>query len=110
MVDAGRKAELKVLFNNLTGDAAHVLVTNAAVVGTLWLDRVAVLGKAQRTSVLVEEVLLFETDPKIGIVLDRRAHVRRVRRAVRVHYFAKNQIAIFAGSIGVERYRFQNAV
>jgi hypothetical protein len=51
-----------MLLHDLPGYVAHVLVADAAVIGSLW-SGVAAFRKAQRSPVLVKEVLLLETNP-----------------------------------------------
>jgi hypothetical protein len=79
VVDAGGETKLPVLFYDLAGNIAHVLVANAAIVGTLGNIRVASLWEAKRTPILIKEVLLLQAHPKVRIVLDRRAVVGGVR-------------------------------
>ena len=109
VVDAGVEAEVEVLFDDGAGDAAHVLVADAAVVGALRAG-VAVLREAERTAVLVEEVLLLEAEPDIRIVRSGGAHVGGVRRAIGVHDFAQHDVGVLAGRVGIESHRLQNAV
>ena len=99
-----------MLINNLTSNAAHVLVADAAVIGTLWRGGVAILREAERTSILVEEVLLFEADPEVGIVFDGGAGVGGVGGAIRMHDFAQNEVAVLAGGVGIKSHGLQNAV
>src|SRR4029077_12977569 len=66
MIDTSGKTEFQVLFDDLTGNAAHGFVADAAVVGTLGSTRVAVFRKAERTPILIEEVFLLKTDPQVG--------------------------------------------
>jgi hypothetical protein len=75
VIDAGGETEFPVFFDDLAGDAAHVFVTDAAVVRTLGSAGIAVLREAERTSVLIEEVFLLKTDPQVRIVLDRGARM-----------------------------------
>ena len=70
----------------------------------------AVLREAERAPVLIQEVLLLETNPEVRIVLDGGAIVGGVRGAVRVHDFAENDKRVLAAGIGIEGHRMQNAV
>src|SRR5260370_8641845 len=109
MVDASGETELQVLFDDLTGHAAHVFVANAAVVWAL-RTRVTFLREAQRTPVFIEEVLLLKTNPQVRVVLDGSACVGGMRGAIRVHDFTKNDISVFAASIRIQSHRFYHAV
>jgi hypothetical protein len=110
VVDAGREAEVEVLLDDLAGDVADVLVADAGVVRAL-RRRVSLLREAERTAVLVEEVLLLEAEPGALVVQDGGAAVRRMRRdAVRHHHFAHHQRAVGAGGIGIDRDRLEHAV
>ncbi len=110
MIDAGGETKLEVLIDNLAGNAAHVLVADAAIVGTLRSGGVSVFGEAERSAILVEEVLLFEADPEVGIVFDGGAGVGGVGGAIRMHDFAQNEVAVLAGGVGIKSHGLQNAV
>jgi len=110
VVDAGGQAELEVLLDNLAGQAAHVLVAYAAVIGALRLERVSVLGKAQRTAIFIEEILLLQANPEVGIVLDGRPRIGGVRRAIGVHDFAENDVGAGAARIRIQSDGLQNTV
>ena len=79
----GIDAEIEVLIDNGTGQVAHIPETNARVILSLWLG-ISRLRKTEGAAVLVEEILLLETEPGILIVLDRGPRVGRMWRAVRV--------------------------
>jgi hypothetical protein len=92
VVDAGSQAELKVLFNDVAGDVAHVLVAHAAIVRELRNRRITVLREAQWPAVAIEEVFLFETNPQVRVVLDGGAVVRGVGCTVGMHDFAEDEV------------------
>src|SRR5581483_2858706 len=75
VVDAGREAEIEMLFDQLAGDVADILVADARVIRTL-RGGIAMFREAQRTAVLVEEILLLEAEPRVGIVEDGGTLVR----------------------------------
>ncbi len=74
MVDAGREAEVEMLFDDLAGDVADVGVADAGVVRTL-RRRITRRREAERTAVLVEEVFLLEAEPGAAVVEDGGALV-----------------------------------
>src|SRR5260370_3619653 len=96
MIDTCRQAKFQVLLNDLTGHAAHVFVANTAVVGKLGNGWEAVLRKAERPAVFVEEILLFKTNPQVRIIFDGGAVIGGMWRAIRMHDFAKNYISVLA--------------
>src|ERR1019366_5588436 len=63
MIDTGRKTQVPVFFDDLAGQAAHVLVADTAVVGALGSTGVAVFREAERTPILIEKVFLLQTNP-----------------------------------------------
>src|SRR5205814_7887066 len=67
--DAGLDAEVDVLVDDLAGDVAHVLEADAGVVLALRRGK-ALLREPERRAVLVEEVLLLEAEPRVGVVGD----------------------------------------
>src|SRR5207244_10136952 len=81
-VDACSEAEVDVCVDDLARDVADVLEADACVVLTLRC-RESVGGEAERATVPEEEVLLLEAEPRIRVVWDRGARVRRMWRPVR---------------------------
>src|SRR5204862_7897445 len=79
--DAGLDAEVDVLVDDLPGDVADVLEADAGVVLALRRGE-ALVREPERRAVPVQEVLLLEAEPGVGVVADRGAAVRRVRRSV----------------------------
>src|SRR5439155_2398823 len=70
----------------------------------------ALRGEPERRTVLVEEVLLLEAEPRVGVVRDRGAAVRRMRRPVRQEHLAHGEVAAVACRVGKERDRLKEAV
>ncbi len=103
MVDAGVKADVEMLLDDLAGDIADVLVADAGIIRAL-RSGITAFREAERTTVLIKEIFLLKSEPGAGIVQDRGAGVRGVRRdAVRHHHFAHDERAILAGAVGVKR-------
>src|SRR5215212_640238 len=107
--DAGPDAEVDVLVDDLPRDVADVLVADAGVVLALRCGK-ALLRKAERGAVLVEKVLLLEAEPRVGVVWNRRAAVRRMRRPVGQQHLAHDEIAAVARGVREERDRLQETV
>ena len=107
--DPRRQAEVDVLVDDLPRDVADVLEADAGVVLAL-RRREALLREPERYAVAVEEVLLLESEPGPGVVGDRRAAVRRVRRPVREEHLAQHEHPVAPGGIGEERGRLEDAV
>src|SRR5262245_8640535 len=74
VIDAGFETLVEMLFDDGTRRATDVLVTDASVVFALRI-REAFIGETEWLVVLVEKILLFETEPGTGVVENRRAAV-----------------------------------
>ena len=85
-IDTGIQADVDVGFDDLTSDVTDILEANTRVVRTLW-GRIAGDGEAQWTTVFVEEIFLFETEPGARIIQNRRAGIGRVWGAIRHQHF-----------------------
>src|SRR5919198_389868 len=107
--DAGRDAEVDVLVDDLPRDVAHVLEADAGVVLALRRGK-ALLREPERRAVLVQEVLLLETEPGVGVVCDRGAAVGRMRRAVGQQHLAHDEVGEVARGVGQEGDRPEEAV
>ena len=111
VVDAGVQAELEMRVDDLTGDAADVLVADAGVVLALRGREAAAGREAEGHAVLVEEVFLLEAEPGAGVVEDGGTGVRRMRGdAIGHHDLAHHQHAVLLGAVGVDRDRLEQAV
>src|SRR6267378_2328778 len=56
--------------------------------------------ESERRPVLVEEVLLLEAEPGVGVVCDRGAAVRRVWGSVREKHLTHDEASVVARRIG----------
>ena len=110
VVDAGREAEVEVLFDDLARDATDVRVADAGVVRAL-RRRITVRGETERTAVLVEEIFLLEAEPGAFVIEDGRTLVGGVRGlAIGHHDFAHYQRAVFPRGIRIDSDRLQHAI
>jgi hypothetical protein len=109
VVDAGKEAEVEMLLDHLAGDIADILVADARVIWAL-RGRIAGLGEAERTAILVEEILLLEAEPRAGIVEDGCPHVRRMRAAVGHHDLAQHEEAVAARAVRIDRHGLEHAI
>jgi len=106
VVDAGVEADVEMLLDDLARDVADILVADAGVIGALG-RREAMVGEAERTPVLIEEIFLLEAEPGAFIVEDGGARIGRMRGdAIGHHDFAHHQGAVEAGAVGKDRDRF----
>src|SRR4029453_11097045 len=107
--DPGLDAEVDVLVDNLPRDVAHVLEADAGVVLALRRGK-AFLREPERRAVPVEEVLLLEAEPRVRVVRDRGAAVRRMRRPVGQQHLAHDEVGAAPRGVGEERNRLEEAV
>src|ERR1700733_920475 len=105
VVDTSSKTEIQVFVDDFTGYATHVFVAHTAVVWTLRSLRIAVFREPERTSILIEEVLLLETYPQVRVVLDGSACIRRMGGTIRVHDFAEDDATVLAADIRIKGHR-----
>src|SRR4051794_25345952 len=108
-VDPRLEAEVDVRLDDLSRDVADVLEADARVVLALRRGE-ALRREPEGRAVAVEEVLLLEAEPGAGVIRDRRAAVRRMRRPVREQHLAHDEHAVRAGGVLEERDRLQQAV
>jgi hypothetical protein len=105
------KAQVEMRIHNFACDAADVLVAHAGVVFALRRREAATRGKAERRPVLVQEILLLVSEPRVRVVEDGRAAVARVRGlAVGHHHFAHHEHAVLFRRIRIARDRLEHAV
>src|SRR5665648_1180997 len=81
MIDTGVEAQIEMLLDNLAADRAHVRKADARVIRTLRCG-ITVGRETERTAVLVEEILLLESEPGAVVVQNGCPLVRRMRGAV----------------------------
>ena len=96
VVDAGVEAEIKVLLDDFASDVANSAEADTSVVRALW-GWEAIFRETERATVLIEEILLFEAEPSVGIIQDGGAGVGDVRSAIGHHDLAHDESAIFTG-------------
>ena len=110
VVDAHLEADVEVLLDDVAGDVADIGEADAAIELALTLGREATLGEAERCAVLVEEVLLLETEPGVGIVENGGAGVGRMRLAVREEDLAHDEESVLAGRIRIAGDGLEEAI
>lgn len=109
VIDACIEAEVEVKVGDFASHASDVFEADTAVVFTLGVW-VTAFGETERYTVLHEEILLLESEPGIGIICDGSAGVGRVGSAIRKHHLTHDEDAVFAGAVGVEGNRLEDAV
>ncbi len=109
VVDAGVETEVEVLVHDLAGDVAHVLVADAGVVFALGLG-IAFFRETEGPAVHHEEILLLETEPRVGIVQDGGAGIGGMRRAVGMHDFAEDEGGVGLGGVRIAGDGLEDAV
>jgi hypothetical protein len=109
VVDASVKAEVEMFLNDLASNVTDVLVADAGIVRALrcW---VATIGETERATVLIEEILLFKTEPSARVINDRSAAVGWVCVTVWQHDLAHDENAILAGGIRIHGHWLEHAV
>ena len=98
-----------MLVDDLPGDVADVLEADAGVVLALRRGE-ALVREPERRAVPVQEVLLLESEPGVGVVADRGAAVRRVRLPVGQQHLAHDEAGVVPRRVGEEGDRLQEAV
>ena len=68
----------EMLFDDLTRNVADSAIADARIIFALWLG-ISGCGEAERTAILVEEVLLFEPEPRTRIIKNGRTLVGGMR-------------------------------
>ena len=82
MSNAGVETQVEMFVDNVTGKLSNVRITYACVVLTL-RRRKPVIGESERSAVLIEEILLLEAEPGVGVIKNCRPRIARVRSAIR---------------------------
>ena len=109
VVDTGIQTQVEMLFDDLTGDVADILEADTGVIRTL-RGGVAIDREAERTTVLIKEIFLLETEPRARVVKNGGAGVGDVRRAVCVVDFAHHQDTILASGVEIHGDGLQHAI
>ena len=101
-----------MLFDDFAGDVTDGLVADAGVIFALRIrESVEASGETERPAVLIEEILLLETEPGAGVVQDGCASVALMRsHTIGHHHFAHDQNAVLAGGVGINGHRLQDTV
>ena len=109
MIDAGIQTDIEVLFDDLTGDVADVIVSDAGVVRALrgW---VTIFRETERAAILIKEILLLKTEPGIRIIQDGGTVIGSVRRTVGIIDLTHDENAILAGAVRIECHWLQHTV
>ena len=94
---------------DFTGDVADVFIADACVILPLW-RWVALFRKAERRTILPEEILLLKTKPGIRVVKDRGAGIRRMRSAVGMKDLTKNKQSVGFRRIRIGSHRLEHAI
>src|SRR2546421_8069184 len=108
-VDPGGEAQVDVRVDDLARDATDVLVADAGVVLAL-RRREPLTWEAERAAVAVEEVLLLEPEPRVRVVGNRGAAVRRMRRPAGEEHLAHREQCVRPTRVGKERDGLQQAI
>ncbi len=101
VIDSHLEADIEVLLDDLTGDVTDGGIADSAVELALRLVGPATLGETEGLSVPVEEILLLESEPGVGIIEDRGTGIGRMRLAVGEKDLAHDEVAVLAGRIDV---------
>jgi hypothetical protein len=109
VVDAGVEAEIKVLLDDFASDVANSAEADTSVVRALW-GWEAIFRETERASVLIEEILLLESEPSVGIIKNRSTRVGDMRSAIGHHDLAHNESAIFTGRVRENGDWLENAI
>src|SRR4029077_6171818 len=81
MSNARVETEIEMLVDNVTRKVPHVGKTHARVVSAP-RRRKPVIGEPERSAVLVEEILLLETEPGLRVIKDGRPRIARMGSSI----------------------------
>ena len=110
MVDAGvRRHRSRCLSTMSRATSPTCVVTNPRVIFAL-RRRKSLCRESERAAVLVEEILLLETEPAVGVIDDRRARVGRMRTAIRPEHLRHHDGAVRLGRVWINSDRLENAI
>jgi len=109
VVDAGVEAEIKVLLDDFASDIADSVEADPSVVRALWCWE-AIFREAKRASILIEEILLLEAEPSVGIIQDGSTGVGDVRCAIGHHDLAHDENTIFTARVRENGDWLENAI
>jgi hypothetical protein len=109
VVDAGVETEIKVLLDDFASDVTYGAEADTSVVRALWRWE-TIFRESKRATILIEEILLLEAEPCVGIIQDGGTGVGDVRSAIGHHDLAHDENAIFTGRVRENGDGLENAI
>src|SRR6185312_10568969 len=108
-IDAGIKTNIDVLFDDFTRHRSDVFVADAGVIRALWRGETA-NGESERSTVFVEEIFLFKTEPRIRIIRNGCARIGRARHTGVLVCFAHHQDAVFSRAVWIDGHGLEHDI
>ncbi len=98
-----------MLVDDLAGNVADVGIADAGVVLALGLGE-TVRGEAERAAILIEEVLLLEAEPRIGVIEDGGTCIGGMRSTIGKQHFIHDKDTVRVGGVGIDGDRLEDAI